>query len=83
VRGGVKALHAAAAEPVPPFDPKPGTTEREIRAELVLLAMGFLHPEHEGIVAQLGVALDPRGNVKAGTYATSAPAANTPGAASR
>ena len=40
-------------------------------ADLVLLAMGFLHPEHEGCVDQLGVDLDPRGNVKAPTYATS------------
>jgi len=33
--------------------------------------MGFVHPEREGIVEQLGVDLDQRGNVKAGTYATS------------
>ncbi|HVR21681.1 MAG TPA: glutamate synthase subunit beta, partial [Polyangiaceae bacterium] len=32
-------------------------------AELVLLAMGFVHPEHEGVVEQLGVKLDRRGNV--------------------
>ena len=35
-----------------------------IEAELVLLAMGFVHPEHEGMLAQLGVELDGRGNVK-------------------
>ena len=40
-------------------------------AQLVLLAMGFLHPEHQGLVDDLGVERDPRGNVKAGTYATS------------
>jgi glutamate synthase (NADPH/NADH) small chain len=34
--------------------------------------MGFVHPEHEGLVEELGVGLDPRGNVKAGAYATSA-----------
>jgi glutamate synthase (NADPH/NADH) small chain len=28
--------------------------------------MGFLHPEHEGLLTQLGVELDPRGNVKIG-----------------
>ena len=33
--------------------------------------MGFLHPEHKGIVDQLGVDLDRRGNIKASTYATS------------
>ncbi len=40
-------------------------------AQLVLLAMGFLHPEHEGLVEQLGVDRDQRGNVKAGAYGTS------------
>ncbi len=38
-------------------------TEREIPAELVLLAMGFTGPEREGLVEQLGVDLDDRGNV--------------------
>ena len=42
----------------------PGS-EFEIRADLVLLAMGFVHPVHEGMVAALGVKLDPRGNVNA------------------
>ncbi|PKB63913.1 MAG: glutamate synthase [SAR202 cluster bacterium Io17-Chloro-G2] len=35
-----------------------------IETDLVLLAMGFLHPQHEGMVADLGVELDPRGNIK-------------------
>jgi glutamate synthase (NADPH/NADH) small chain len=35
-------------------------------ADLVLVAIGFTHPEHEGLVENLGVALDARGNVKAG-----------------
>jgi glutamate synthases, NADH/NADPH, small subunit len=49
-------------------------SEREIPCELVLLAMGFLHPQHEGLLQQLGVELDERGNVKAkeGEYQTSA-----------
>ena len=38
----------------------------EIEADLVLLAMGFVHPVHAGMLAELGVALDPRGNVRAG-----------------
>jgi glutamate synthase (NADPH/NADH) small chain len=38
-------------------------TEREIPAELVLLAMGFTGPEKAGLIDQLGVDLDPRGNV--------------------
>jgi glutamate synthase (NADPH/NADH) small chain len=47
----------------------------EIEADLVLLAMGFLHPVHEGMLKALGVALDPRGNVAADTerYQTSRP----------
>jgi glutamate synthase (NADPH) small chain len=38
-------------------------TEREIPAELVLLAMGFVGPEADTVISQLGVALDERGNV--------------------
>jgi glutamate synthase (NADPH) small chain len=38
-------------------------TEREIPAELVLLAMGFVGPETDTVISQLGVALDERGNV--------------------
>jgi glutamate synthase (NADPH/NADH) small chain len=40
-------------------------SEFDLDADLVLLAMGFVHPVHEGLVNDLGVALDPRGNVKA------------------
>jgi glutamate synthase (NADPH/NADH) small chain len=43
----------------------PGS-ETEIPCELALLAMGFLHPQHEGLLSQLDVELDERGNVKAG-----------------
>lgn len=42
----------------------PGT-EREIPCDMVLLAMGFVHPQHEGLLQQLEVDLDERGNVKA------------------
>ena len=46
-------------------------TEREIPAELVLLAMGFTGPERPGVVEQLGVASDARGNVaRDESYAT-------------
>jgi glutamate synthase (NADPH) small chain len=62
-RGAVAALHIAQAEAKPPFAPVAGT-ERELPAQLVLLAMGFLHPE-QGLLDQLGVEKDPRGNVKA------------------
>lgn len=50
----------------------PGS-EFEIKADLVLLAMGFVHPIHEGMLQDLGVTLDSRGNVAASTddYQTS------------
>jgi len=50
----------------------PGS-EFQLQADLVLLAMGFIHPVHEGMLKELGVALDPRGNVQADTeqYQTS------------
>jgi glutamate synthase (NADPH/NADH) small chain len=40
-------------------------SEREIPCELALLAMGFVHPQHEGLVNQLELELDERGNVRA------------------
>jgi glutamate synthase (NADPH/NADH) small chain len=56
------------------FQPVPGS-EFDIEADLVLLAMGFVHPVHEGLLQTLDVALDNRGNVSADTmrYLTSAP----------
>jgi len=41
----------------------PGS-EFEIKVDVVLLALGFLHPEHSGIINELGLELDNRGNVK-------------------
>ena len=40
-------------------------SETDIPCELALLAMGFIHPQHEGLLSQLDVELDERGNVKA------------------
>lgn len=56
------------------FVEMPGS-EREIPCELALLAMGFVHPQHEGMIRELGVELDERGNVKASEkkYNTSIP----------
>jgi glutamate synthase (NADPH) small chain len=53
------------------FQPIPGT-EFELKADLVLLAMGFMHPVAEGMLRELNLELDGRGNVKADTdaYAT-------------
>ncbi|MBS4005717.1 MAG: glutamate synthase subunit beta [Afipia sp.] len=68
--GKVAKLHCVRVDDK--FQPVPGT-EFEIKAELVLLAMGFVHPVHEGLLKKLGVELDPRGNVRASTnnYQTS------------
>ncbi len=65
-------LNWAKAEPGKPprFEEVPGS-EREIPCELALLAMGFLHPQKEGLIEQLGVELDERGNVKSKHYQTS------------
>jgi glutamate synthase (NADPH/NADH) small chain len=50
-------------------------SEFELKADLVLFAMGFVGPRHGGLVEQAAVELDPRGNVKATVvdYRTSAP----------
>jgi glutamate synthase (NADPH/NADH) small chain len=69
--GRVQELHYAQAAPAPPFGPVEGT-EGTLQADLVLLAMGFLHPE-SALIDQFGLAKDPRGNIKAGTYETSEP----------
>jgi glutamate synthase (NADPH) small chain len=44
-------------------------SEREILCELTLLAMGFVYPQQQGLLAELGIELDERGNVKAGEKA--------------
>jgi glutamate synthase (NADPH/NADH) small chain len=42
-------------------------SEFELKANLVLLAMGFIHPVHDGLVEELALEKDPRGNVAADT----------------
>jgi glutamate synthase (NADPH/NADH) small chain len=59
---GVKQLHAVRVGPPPKFEPIPGS-DFTIEADLVLIAMGFLGPVRNGMIEQLGVVLDPRGNV--------------------
>ncbi|MBV8851410.1 MAG: glutamate synthase subunit beta [Methylobacteriaceae bacterium] len=44
-------------------------SEFELKADLVLLAMGFVSPVHDGMIEELGVSLDQRGNVAADTRA--------------
>jgi glutamate synthase (NADPH/NADH) small chain len=68
--GRVEKLHCVRIDPK--MKPIPGT-EFELPADLVLLAMGFVHPVKEGLLSSLGVELDARGNVRANTddYRTS------------
>jgi glutamate synthase (NADPH/NADH) small chain len=65
------------------FEPVEGT-EREIPAQLVLLAMGFTGPERDSVVRQLDVELDGRGNIaRDGGFATSVPGVFVAGDAGR
>ena len=71
--GNVRQLHAVKVGPPPKFEPVPGS-EFTIDADLVLLAMGFTGPVRAGMIEQLGVELDQRGNVKTGDdYMSSVP----------
>jgi glutamate synthase (NADPH/NADH) small chain len=68
--GRVRAIRLADAKG---FDPVPGT-ERELPCDMVLLAMGFIGAERAGLLADLGVEFDQRGNVsRDSSYATSVP----------
>lgn len=67
-RGGVTALELVEVD-VKLVDGKPTFADvpasaHELPCDLALLAMGFTGPEHDGVLAQLGVELDGRGNVK-------------------
>ena len=70
-KGNLKALQIVDLEWTNAADGRPSKfTEkagslREIPCELALLAMGFLHPEPTGLLDELGIELDERGNVKA------------------
>src|SRR5579862_3600611 len=68
--GAVQKLHCMRVDDK--IKPISGS-DFEIKADLVLLAMGFVHPVHEGLVKSLGLKLDQRGNVAASTddYRTS------------
>ena len=68
--GNVKQLHAVRVGAPPKFEPI-GGSEFTIDVDLVLLAMGFLGPVRGGMIEQLGLALDARGNVATTDYKTS------------
>jgi len=62
--GKVKAIECVRVDEK--MQPVKGS-EFELKADLVLLAMGFVSPVHEGMLDELGVKIDPRGNVAADT----------------
>jgi glutamate synthase (NADPH/NADH) small chain len=62
-KGRAEKLHCVRVEMRDGKFERVDGSEFVLDAELVLLAMGFVHPEHEGLVEQLGVKLDRRGNV--------------------
>jgi glutamate synthase (NADPH/NADH) small chain len=75
--GNVKELHGCevewqSADGNWKLKELPGT-EFVLKADLVLLALGFLHVTHEGLVRDLGLQLDPKGNVMVDGYQTSEP----------
>lgn len=61
-QGNVAQLHAVRVGPPPAFEPIAGS-EVTLEADLVLLAMGFTGPVRAGLIEQLGLNLDSRGNV--------------------
>jgi glutamate synthase (NADPH/NADH) small chain len=68
--GNVKQLHAVRVGPPPKFDAIAGS-EFTMDVDLVLLAMGFLGPVRGGMIDQLGVSVDGRGNVATTNFKTS------------
>ncbi len=69
--GRVERVHAREVSGTSASDAVPiEGSEFSLEADLVLIAVGFTHPEHDGLLGDLGVDLDGRGNVKAGAYAT-------------
>jgi glutamate synthase (NADPH/NADH) small chain len=61
-QGNLKQLRAIRVGPPPTFTPIEGS-EFTLDVDLVLLAMGFLGPVKNGMIEQLGVKLDQRGNI--------------------
>jgi len=68
--GNVKQLHAVRVGPPPKFEPIAGS-EFTLDVDLVLLAMGFLGPVKSGMIEQLGLTLDNRGNIATTNYMSS------------
>ena len=82
--GAVRALQVCAVELVGGRFQEVTGSERELPAQLVLLAMGFLGPQGSGLVEQLGVELDERSNVRRDrAYMSSVPGVFVAGDAGR
>jgi len=82
--GRVRALRVVEVGPAAGGFAEVEGTEREIPAQLVLLAMGFLGPQRQGVVEQLGVELDERSNIKRDkAFMTSVPGVFVAGDAGR
>jgi glutamate synthase (NADPH/NADH) small chain len=70
-KGNLRALKVVDLEWKTAEDGRPAQfvevagSEKEMPCELALLAMGFIHPQYHGLLQQLDVELDERGNVKA------------------
>jgi glutamate synthase (NADPH) small chain len=69
-QGNVKQLHCVRVGPPPRFEAQAGT-EFTLDVDLVLLAMGFLGPVRKGMIEQLGLELDARGNVATKNFMSS------------
>jgi len=86
-QGNLKALQIVDLEWSSGADGRPSQFKevaesvREIPCERAFLAMGFLHPQHKGLLEELGVDLDERGNVRAGekSFQTNIPKVFTAG----
>jgi glutamate synthase (NADPH) small chain len=82
-QGNVKRLHCVRVGPKPALERMPGS-EFYLDADLVLIAIGFAGPERQGLLEQLPLALDARGNLQTdATYMTSVPGVFAAGDARR
>jgi glutamate synthase (NADPH/NADH) small chain len=83
--GHVREAELVQVEWKPAADGGPSRPEEvqgsafSVEADLVLLAMGFVHVEHSKLVKDLGLELDGRGNIACADYATSVPSVYTAG----
>jgi glutamate synthase (NADPH) small chain len=68
--GSVNRVCGCEVTPPPNYEIIPGSQFAQ-PADLVLIAVGFLHPDQDGVIGELDLARDARGNIKASTYSSS------------